>query len=101
MENMRVMRQNGMPLDFAGTMEAFATTRNGNKSRWTEITVWRTAGGKYVLLVSGMTLVDGERERHHGSVHDSKDDVKAAMRPTRIAADVLTQLGVEAVLHIN
>lgn len=47
---------------FYGTEVAYATDRKSNSTRWTNIRVYRTDKGGYVVGIAKLTCWDGERD---------------------------------------
>ena len=46
--------------------------QNGNRAnRWTQVTIYRTQGGKYVARVSSFTCWDGESDYHKAEAFET------------------------------
>lgn len=60
----RVMR-------FTGTLLGEGTSREPGKPRWTEVRVWRTEAGSYVVEVVGRSTLVGEVDRCRAQVSET------------------------------
>lgn len=65
-----IERDGDMPLRFTGTQIASASSHEPGKDRWTELTLYRTTTGRYVLHEEGLSDVDGEEDRSTGYAAD-------------------------------
>ena len=82
MEKIQVQRSGERTLVFQGE-RAFGTddqTINGPRNtRWTELTIYRTAAGKYVAAVCRRTQWQGEEDRYHAAVVDDPAEFEGAL----------------------
>lgn len=74
-----IERDSDMPLRFSGKAVATASSYEPGKSRWTELTLYRTTSGRYVLHEEGLTDVAGEEDRSTGWAADDADAVIASL----------------------
>lgn len=58
-------------LQFAGALLGHASSARGGKSRWIEISLHKTNGGKYIISGVGRTTVKGETDRRWAHVSDT------------------------------
>ncbi len=83
MENYIVKRDGDRDLKFTGTVIADVSSHSyqgPNQNRWSEITVYRTKGGKYVVSTIGRTCWQGEHDRHGATLCDTPEAVVDALR---------------------
>jgi len=83
MQEYTVSRTGDAPLKFKGEMVASADGKwfNGkDQNRWHEITIFRTAGGKYVLSIEYRTQWQGEADAHDVEVCDDIEKVVDFLR---------------------
>jgi hypothetical protein len=77
-QKMKVQRTGQRPLEFEGQKIASASSRNHagkERNRWHEITVWKTASGKFVAAVSYLTQWEGEASHDDALAFDSLEQV--------------------------
>lgn len=65
-----IERDGAKTLVFEGKLIASVSSRTPSKSRWTEIDLWMTLSGTYVLHTRGCSSVRGERTFHRGTIHN-------------------------------
>ncbi len=94
-----VERDGERDLMFMGVMLAEASSWRCNgpsQNRWTEIAVYQTSAGKYVVAIVGRTIWQGEHDRHEAHVCATPGEVVDAMRQdgclSRLAKEVLDEL---------
>jgi hypothetical protein len=78
-----VKRDGDRDLKFTGDIIADVSSHSyqgPNQNRWTEITVYRTKGGKYVVSSIGRTCWQGEHDRHDATLCDTPEAVLDALR---------------------
>lgn len=69
------LRFEGVPLADVSSQ----TNQGPDQSRWTEIRIYRTKGGKYVVVVVGRTQWQGEHDRRAAYVCEGKKGVIDAL----------------------
>lgn len=82
MEEYRLIRDGARSLKFRGAVlgEASSHDHSGpNQNRWTEVAIYRTICGNYVVKILGRTRWQGESDRHSVTVCDSPAKVLAAL----------------------
>lgn len=88
-------RDDCLPLEFTGTEIARANTDRKRASRFVEMIVYRTKGGKFVVHEIGHTRKPGERTFLSGDVYETQQELADALGTSRLASDLLAQLGVD------
>ena len=77
-----VERDDNTDLRFLGAEIAHVTSEKPDgpsSKRWTELTLYKTDSGKYVVHKVGVSLLDGENDKHSGFVCDTTADVVAEL----------------------
>lgn len=67
-----------------------------NKGRWTELTLYRTAAGKFVACEVGRSINPGERDRSSYWVCSCEEQVVECLGVGRLAKDLFKQAGINA-----
>jgi hypothetical protein len=83
MKEFAITRDNERDLVFTGEIIASASSSpetsrsdfSGSTGRWTELTLYKTQGGKYVCESIGRTQWQGEHDRHKGAVCETPECV--------------------------
>lgn len=116
MDNQHIIPRDGTtPLRFTGIELGHADSFEPGKQRWSELTLYRTDTGKYVVHGEGVTDVPGEDNRNWAAVCDNPEDVlkslyrvndKGTHYLTRMAQDLLDQaaakdLGIDQVYGVT
>lgn len=99
MKKYRLKRDGEKDIQFKGELigEGSSQSHSGPCSnRWTEIDIYRTEGGKYVVSIIGRTCWQGETDRFQAVICDTPADVVDAMRQdgylSRVAKEALDEL---------
>lgn len=95
-----VSRDNATDLKFNGSELGYATSNDpyGNdNSRWFELTLYRTVGGKYVCAKKDISRWDGERSRYAADVCDDLDGVIAFFGHGWVSKDLYASAEIEDV----
>ncbi len=82
MEEIIVMRDGQKDLKFKGELLASASDRwiaGREQTRWTEIAVYKTESGKYVIAWESITLWQGELNGYHAKVCELAPEVIAEL----------------------
>lgn len=83
MQRYELERTGDRPLAFEGELLAEASTRTTDgfgSSRWHEMAVYRTHGGRIVLAVTWRTRWQGELDHHDVWILDTADEVADALK---------------------
>lgn len=62
-------------VEFTGVLLGRSSSAAPGKTRWAEISIYRTVGGKYIVAGVGRTTEDGEVDRHWTQVCERPDGV--------------------------
>lgn len=81
-------------LQFAGVLLGHSTSWAPNKTRWAEITIYRTIAGKYVVSGVGRSTVAGERDKRWAKVCDEPECAIERLHLT-------DRMGVRYVPHVS
>ncbi len=68
--------------------KALGSNYSGQTGRWTELTLYKTRGGKFVCHQIGRTQWQGERDRHTGKVCETLAEVKEFFGHRWLAKDL-------------
>lgn len=79
LEQHQIERDADLPLAFTGEVIAEAHSYETGKLRWTELTLYRTSSGKYVLHEEGITEVDDEDDRSSAYVSEDAGELIASL----------------------
>lgn len=75
MERITLERTGQRPLVFTGELIKTESTRRHNSSRWTDMSIYRTAGGKYVASMYHATCWQGEHDTCTAQVFATIEDM--------------------------
>lgn len=81
--------------------QAMGSSYSGQAGRWTELGLYKTAGGKYICHQIGRTRWDGERDRFSGKVCESLDEVKAFFGHRWLAKELYADAGIDAAVEVE
>lgn len=79
MTEQRITRDGHPPLAFDGEEIGFATSEEPGKGRWFEVTIYRTATGRWVVHTVGVSTLPGEDDRHHAVVCEQAGEIVEAL----------------------
>ncbi len=100
MQDYTIVRDNDRDLRFTG--EIVATVASPEKTgRWTELTLYRTAAGKYVAQEVGRTKWEREHDRYAATVCETQSDVLAAFGTGWLAKQMYDAAGIECVETVD
>lgn len=98
METIELARDNGPDVRFQGEQIASASSwhyEGPRNTRWTELTLYRTSGGKLVCHEVGRTLWQGERDRRAVHVADTEAEIIDAVGFGRLAKELYDEAGID------
>ena len=99
MELFTLENDNAPDVKFNGEQLAFASSADpygSHNGRWTELRLYKTAGGKFVCQSAGLTQWQGEKNRYSAQVCDKESDVIAFFKHTRLAKEIYAEAGIDA-----
>ena len=76
----RLRRNNDVDLEFEGELLAEQSSHQEGMSRWSEIRIYKSTTGKYVVETCGRTTLPGEVDLVKVVVVDHPDEVRIALR---------------------
>lgn len=79
MTEFRINRDNNAVLTFEGVVLATTSSRRAGQNRWTELTLYKTDSGKYVIESIGKSDLDGETDRTTAKIADSPAGVRKSL----------------------
>ena len=63
-----IIKRDGLPpISFTGEKIGAGSTRGHNTTRWTNVDIFRTQGGRYIVSVSRLTQWEGESDHRQAS----------------------------------
>lgn len=93
---------NAPAIRFRGEHIAHASSKSpDNESRWTELDLYRTAGGKYICHTVGLTCYQGESDRYAATVCESLDEVRAVFGYGWLAKELYRYAGIDASVEVE
>lgn len=109
METITLENDNAPEVRFTGELIATAKSSSNNASvhysgatgRWTELRLYRTAGGRYVAQSVGHTQWAGEHTRYNTVVCETAADVIAFFGHGWLAKELYGEAGIEDVQHVE
>jgi len=109
-EDYRLAVDGGLDIAFSGEQIAYVVSQcrnreganfSGSAGRWTELTLYKTVGGKFVCEKVEYTSWQGERNRHSGAVCQSEAEVIAFCGTGWLAKQLYDEAGIDAVLRVD
>lgn len=109
MEEFTVSRDNDRDLRFNGEKIAWASSSPNNAhsnysrstGRWTELRLYKTAGGKFVCESIGRTQWQGEHDRRSAKVCETVEEVIGFFGSGWLAKELYEEAGIECVEEIK
>ena len=98
METIELSRDDGPDVSFQGEQIASASSYNhqGPRNiRWTELVLYRTAGGKFVCAEVGQTIWGGERTRRGVHIADSAAGLIESLSYGWLAKELYEKAGID------
>lgn len=74
---------------------------SGSTGRWTELSLYRTKGGKYVCESIGRTQWQGEHDRHSGAVCDTPEAVCEFFGNGWLAKELYAATEIDCAEHVE
>lgn len=104
METIELARDSGPDVRFQGEQIASASSwhyEGQRNTRWTELTLYRTSGGKLVCHEVGRTLWQGERDRRAIHITDTEAELIDAVGYGRLAKELYDEAGIDHAQEIE
>ena len=110
MKEFEIVRDKEQNIKFRGELiascsssdnNAAGSNYSGSTGRWTELRLYKTAGGKYICSSIGRTRWQGERDRFSGCVCETIDDVIAFFGNGWLAKDLYEEADIDASIIIE
>lgn len=81
--------------------QAMTSRYSGQTGRWTELTLYKTVGGKFVCHQIGRTRWQGERDRFSGKVCQSLEEVKEFFGHRWLAKELYVKADIDDSIEIE
>lgn len=81
--------------------QAYTSSYSGQVGRWTELELYKTAGGKFICHQIGRTRWQGERDRFSGKVCETMAEVKEFFGHRWLAKELYAEAKIEDVIDIE
>ena len=91
----KIVRTGFPPLIFVGQLVGYGTTQNRNSTRWTSVSIYRTAAWKIVCVRENHSQWDGEKSHVSGNVFATPAEVIADLQKDCGEHDVAAQKSLE------
>lgn len=109
METFTVQRDNDKNIRFTGELIAVTSSSDNNASgsysgstgRWSELNLYKTAGGKFICEQIGYTRWQGEHTRYSGAICENEEQVIEFFGTGWLAKDLYEKSGIECVENID
>jgi hypothetical protein len=100
MNAVKLSRSGKRPLAFNGEQIATATTKDHNSTRWTNIEVYETDQGMWIVGIANITCWQGERDSFSAEVFRDLDKAMSHIEETvpSLAPELAEDLNVKEVL---
>lgn len=102
-EEFVVERDNAPALKFKGELVASATSKHpyNDGGRWTNLYLYKTAGGKFICHQENVTCWQGERDKHKADVCSTNAEIIAWFGQGRVAKHLYENANIENVESID
>lgn len=104
METITLERDDDRDVRFAGERVAEVSSHHyegPRNTRWTELTLYRTTGGKWVCQEVGVTCWQGEHDRHAVHIADSEEALIRQLGTGWLAKALYANAGIECVEEVE
>ncbi len=81
--------------------QAWGSSYSGSTGRWTELTLYKTVGGKYVCEMVGRTRWQGERDRYSAKVCTTEAEVIEFFGHRWLAKELYADAGIVDVVDVE
>lgn len=98
MTEFRLQRPTQADLVFEGELLAEESSRDSDdQPRWSEVLIYRTKSGKYVVQHIGKSIVPGEVDKSKVFVCETPLDVRTALQRSKDGRTFLTNMALDAI----
>lgn len=105
LEEFEITNDNAPNIKFVGKQLVYVTGKdpynNRNNGRWTNLTLYKTKGGKYVCEREGKTQWQGERNRSEAVVCTTEAEVIKFFGHGDVAKELYSAAGIEDVINVD
>ena len=102
METYTIERTDARPLRFKGELLAEASSyRHDNNTRWTELALYKTSGGKYICEVRARTIWQGERDFIRADAVADEAAVVDYFEPSWVARMLFDAAGIDDAVEVD
>lgn len=110
METFTLENDNAPSMRFSGQLiahvsstdnQANSSRYSGQTGRWTELSLYKTQGGKFVCHQIGRTIWDGERDRFSGKVCVTLSEIKDFFGHRWLAKDLYSIADIEGAIEVD
>lgn len=81
--------------------QATGSSYSGQTGRWTELSLFKTKGGKYICHQVGRTRWQGERDRFSGEVCETLEDIKEFFGHRWLAKELYAEAGIDDAVKVE
>ena len=96
-DNAPDVKFNGERIGFASSADPY----NRHNGRWTELRLYKTAGGMFVCQSAGLTRWQGEKNRYSTQVCETEKDVIEFFKYTRLAKELYEEANIDFAVVID
>lgn len=96
METFTLQNDNAADIKFTGELIASVSSRDNDTTRWTELALYKTKGGKYVVSSVGVTKWQGERDRYAATAFGHEEEVVEHLGYGWLAKELYEKAGIDA-----
>ena len=104
MEKFNIKRDGLPPIAFTGELIASADNRVGNDgnraNRWTEVSIYRTKGGKFIAALTRLTCWQGESDRRAAASFDTAPEIIDWLKEGESELGAVSQEAVETAAKV-
>ena len=101
-ETYTVERDNERDITFTGERIGFGTSRTPYKDdRWTELSLYKTKGGKFVCSEIGYTKWQGEQTRYKAEVCETTEEVVEFFGHGWVSKELYSDAGIDTAINID
>ncbi len=102
METITVKIDDAPDIRFKGELIGFANSllSDANATRWTELSLYKTVGERYICHSMGHSRYDGEQTRYSGKVCETIDEVIAFFGHRWLSKELYEDAGISDAIDV-